>query len=372
MERVHNFSAGPAALPPEVLQSCAAEMLNYANTGMSVMEMSHRSSAYRDIIDDAEATLRRLIGADEHFSILFLQGGATLQFAAIPLNLMYKGRASYILSGNWSKAAWQEAQKYGDAQVFASSEASGFSCLPQLPYDESMPDHSLCSTLDQTLDYLYLCQNETVFGTMFHTLPYTGSTSLVADVSSCFLSGPLDLERISLAYAGVQKNAGPAGVTIVIARRDLIANAAARNDICPRYMSYSVQDKHESMLNTPNCWGIYVCGKVFHWIEDQGGLEVMEQKNWAKVQLLYDYLDESSLFHGTAAPSDRSISNVCFRSTSPYLDNAFIDFAAKHNIVNIKGHRLVGGMRASCYNAVPESSVKALISCMHEFESQYR
>ncbi len=360
MTRIHNFSAGPASLPEEILHACADEMLDYQGSGMSVMEMSHRSPLFQRIIDDAEATLRRLMDIPGNYRVLFLQGGATLQFAGVPLNLMRTGRAGYIVSGNWSKKAWQEAQKYGDAQLLATSEDTSFDRVPSFPTE-----------IDQTLDYVYVCQNETVFGNMMRSFPRTGNVPLVADVSSCFLSQPLDVRQFGLVYAGVQKNAGPAGVTVVIVRDDLIADGPALADICPTYMGYKVQADKGSMLNTPNCWGIYVCGKVFAWVEETGGLKAMEARNWSKVQPLYDYLDQSALFKGTVLPQDRSIANVCFRTESPELDRAFIDGAAEHQIANIKGHRLVGGMRASCYNAVRPESVEALLSYMRSFEAAH-
>ena len=360
MSRVYNFSAGPAALPETVLRECAAEMLDYRGTGMSVMEMSHRSAPFQQIIDDTEATLRRLMGIPDNYRVLFFMGGATLQFAAIPLNLMRNGRAGYVESGNWSQKAQREAGKYGESVVIASSEDTSFDRVPAFP-----------ASVDQGLDYVYVCQNETVFGNMMREFPQTGDVPLVADVSSCFLSAPLDVSRFGLVYAGVQKNAGPAGLTIVIVRDDLIADGPAHADICPTYLDYRVEADKGSMLNTPNCWAIYVCGKVFHWIEDTGGLRAMEERNWAKVRPLYDYLDGSSLFHGTVVPADRSIANVTFRTPSPELDAEFVAGAAERGIVNVKGHRLVGGMRASCYNAVPAQAVDALLSYMADFEASH-
>lgn len=359
MARVHNFSAGPGALPVPVLEQCAREMLDYQGSGMSVMEMSHRSALYQSIFDDAEATLRRVLDIPDDYRVLFLQGGAWLQFAGIPLNLMRRRRAGYVVSGNWSKSAYGEACRYGEVELLASSEDMGFDRVPTLP-----------DAVDQGLDYVYVCQNETVFGTMMRTFPQTGDVPLVADVSSCFLSQPLDVSRFGLVFAGAQKNAGPAGTTIVIVRDDL-AQAGPAIDACPTYLNYQTQAAKGSMLNTPNCWGIYVSGKVFHWVEDEGGLAVMERRNWEKVNLLYDYLDHSALFHPTVRPEDRSISNVCFRTGSTELDEAFVAGAQEHGIVNIKGHRLVGGMRASCYNAVSRESVEALLAYMRDFEAAH-
>lgn len=359
MARVYNFSAGPAALPESVLRACADEMLDYRGCGMSVMEMSHRSPAFQQIFDETEATLRRLMGIPDNYKVLFLQGGATLQFAGIPMNLMRNGRAGYVVSGNWSKKAYKEALKYGQADLVASGEAEGFSRVPDFP-----------AAVDQGLDYVYVCQNETVFGNMMRDFPATGQVPLVADVSSCFLSQPLDVSRFGLVYAGVQKNAGPAGNCVVIIRDDLIGDGAA-SPYCPTYMDYAVQAGKGSLLNTPNCWGIYVCGKVFRWVEETGGLAAMEARNWEKVGLLYDYLDQSRLFRGTVEPASRSIANVTFRCPTKELDAEFVAGAKGRGIENIKGHRLVGGMRASCYNAVPREAVEALLSYMEEFEQAH-
>ncbi|MGI6755828.1 MAG: 3-phosphoserine/phosphohydroxythreonine transaminase [Atopobiaceae bacterium] len=359
MARVYNFSAGPAAMPLEVLKEAQEELLDYHGIGYSVLEMSHRSPSFQDIIDETEATLRRLLNIPDTYHVLFLQGGATLQFSAVPMNLMRTGKAGYIVSGNWSKNAWLEAARYGDAQVLASGEKDNFSKTPELT---QVPD--------QSLDYVYFCQNETVFGTMRREVPAVGTVPVVADVSSCFLSMPLDVERYGLIYAGAQKNAGPAGVTVVIVRDDLVGDGPALADITPKYMGYRLQCDKNSMYNTPNTFGIYLCGKVFSWIEKTGGLAAMEQRNWQKVKLLYDYLDQSALFKPTVDPASRSIANVCFRTGSQEVDSAFIEGAKKRGIVNIKGHRLVGGMRASCYNAVPEEGVRALVSYMQEFEAE--
>lgn len=364
MARVHNFSAGPAALPLEVLEEAQSELLDYRGLGMSVLEMSHRSAAYQQIIEEAEETLRDILDIPDTYRVLFLQGGATLEFAGIPLNLMRRGRAGYLVTGNFAKKAWQEAQKYGEAPVLASSEGTSFDRIPDLG-----PVASRVAEGD--LDYVYICQNNTIFGTEYRELPQTGETPLVADVSSCFLSHPLDVERYGLIYAGAQKNAGPAGVTVVIVREDLIADGPARADICPTYLDYRLQASKESMYNTPNTFGIYLCGKVFRWIERTGGLKAMQARNQEKADVLYGLLDKSEIFHGTAQPSSRSLSNVTFRTDSPELDKEFVFGAAQRGIQGVKGHRLVGGMRASIYNAVTLDDVKALASYMEEFEASH-
>lgn len=364
MARVHNFSAGPAALPLEVLEEAQSELLDYRGLGMSVLEMSHRSAAYQQIIEEAEETLRDILDIPDTYRVLFLQGGATLEFAGIPLNLMHRGRAGYLVTGNFAKKAWQEAQKYGEAPVLASSEGTSFDRIPDLG-----PVASRVAEGD--LDYVYICQNNTVFGTEYRELPQTGETPLVADVSSCFLSHPLDVERYGLIYAGAQKNAGPAGVTVVIVREDLIADGPARADICPTYLDYRLQASKESMYNTPNTFGIYLCGKVFRWIERTGGLKAMQARNQEKADVLYGLLDKSEIFHGTAQPSSRSLSNVTFRTDSPELDKEFVSGAAQRGIQGVKGHRLVGGMRASIYNAVTLDDVKTLASYMEEFEASH-
>lgn len=360
MARVFNFSAGPAALPEEVLLSAQSELLDYKGCGMSVLEMSHRSPQFKAIYDETESCLRDLIGIPDNYRVLFLQGGATLQFAGIPLNLMRHGQADYLVTGNFAKKAWQEAKRYGTANVLASSEDSNFDHIPSLegikPSDGS--------------DYVYICQNNTIFGTMFHELPETGDVPLVADVSSCFLSQPLDVTRYGLIYAGAQKNAGPAGVTVVIVRDDLIADGPA-NDLCPTYMSYKIQADKGSMYNTPNTFGIYLCGKVFAWVKETGGLEAMGKRNQEKVNLAYDYLDKSAIFHGTALPESRSIANVTFRTDSKELDAEFVSGASERGLAGLKGHRLVGGMRASCYNAVPREGVEKLVAYMEEFERRH-
>ena len=364
MARVHNFSAGPAALPLEVLEEAQSELLDYRGLGMSVLEMSHRSAAYQQIIEEAEEMLRDILDIPDTYRVLFLQGGATLEFAGIPLNLMRRGRAGYLVTGNFAKKAWQEAQKYGEAPMLASSEGTSFDRIPDLG-----PVASRVAEGD--LDYVYICQNNTIFGTEYRELPQTGETPLVADVSSCFLSHPLDVERYGLIYAGAQKNAGPAGVTVVIVREDLIADGPARADICPTYLDYRLQASKESMYNTPNTFGIYLCGKVLRWIERTGGLKAMQARNQEKADVLYGLLDKSEIFHGTAQPSSRSLSNVTFRTDSPELDKEFVSGAAQRGIQGVKGHRLVGGMRASIYNAVTLDDVKTLASYMEEFEASH-
>ena len=363
MARVFNFSAGPAAMPESVLREAADELLDYRGCGMSVLEMSHRSSAYQAIFDDTEATLRRILDIPDTYKVLFLQGGATLEFAGIPMNLMRTRHAGYVVSGNFARKAYKEAAKYGEAELLATSEDTDFDRIPDLA-----PVAERAAAGD--LDYVYICQNNTIFGTMFHELPDCSDTPLVADVSSCFLSEPLDVSRYGLLYAGAQKNAGPAGVTVVIVREDLIADGPAL-PICPSYLDYRLEAEKGSMLNTPNTFGIYLCGKVFHWIEETGGLAAMRERNLEKSNLLYDYLDQSELFHGHAQPSSRSISNVTFRTDNEALDAEFVSGASARGLVGVKGHRLVGGMRASVYNAVPLAAVKALRTYMEAFEKEH-
>lgn len=359
MGRVYNFSAGPAVLPEEVLRQAAAEMLDYDGTGMSVMEMSHRSKPFAGIIEAAEADLRELLAIPDNYQVLFLQGGATQQFAAIPMNLMRAKVADYVVSGSWSKKAWKEAKLYGDARCVASSEDGNFSYVPDVASLELSPE----------ADYVYICQNETIYGTRYPELPDTGSVPLVTDVSSMFLSEPMDVSRFGLVYGGAQKNIGPAGVTIVIVRDDLV-----REDVLPftpTIMRYSTQVKAKSLSNTPPAYGIYVCGLVFKWLKAQGGLAAMKQRNEEKAALLYDYLDSSELFRGTARKEDRSLMNVPFVTGDEELDALFVAEAKSHGIESIKGHRSVGGMRASIYNAMPKAGVQALVDYMAEFEKAH-
>ena len=360
MARVYNFSAGPAVLPEEVLQEAAQEMLDYRGTGMSVMEMSHRSAAFKGIIEEAEADLRTIMGIPDNYKVLFLQGGATQQFAAIPMNLLKTGKADYIVSGGWSKKAYKEAKKYGQINLVASSEDQNFTYVPNVDELELSPD----------ADYVYICENETVYGNKFHKLPQTGDVPLVADVSSCFLSEPIDVTKYGLIYGGVQKNVGPAGVVIVIVREDLI-----REDLpeyVPAIMQYKTQADAGSMSNTPPCYGIYICGKVFKWILAQGGLEGMQKRNQEKAAVLYDYLDSTDFYQAPVRKEDRSIMNVPFVTGDADLDAEFVKGAKAKGIENIKGHRSVGGMRASIYNAMPIEGVKALVEYMKEFEASHR
>ena len=360
MARVYNFSAGPAVLPESVLQEAAEEMLDYRGSGMSVMEMSHRSSAYQQILDEAEADLRQLMGIPENYRVLFMQGGASQQFAMVPMNLMKNKVADYILTGVWAKKAWQEACMYGDAKVIASSQEENFSCIPDC---RDLP-------VRENADYVYICENNTIYGTKFHTLPDTKGKDLVADVSSCFLSQPVDVGRYGMLYGGVQKNIGPAGVVIAVIREDLI-----REDVLPgtpTMLRYKTHADNGSLYNTPPAYGIYICGKVFKWLKDMGGLAVMEQKNQEKAAVLYDFLDRSDLFRGTVVKKDRSLMNVPFVTGSKELDAAFVAQAEAAGLKNLKGHRLVGGMRASIYNAMPKSGVEALVDFMEDFEKKVR
>ncbi len=358
MHRVYNFSAGPAVLPEEVLQEAAAEMLDYRGTGMSVMEMSHRSAAFDTIIKTAEQDLRDLMGIPDNYKVLFLQGGASQQFAAIPMNLMKHGVADYIVTGQWAKKAYQEAQKYGNAVKIASSEDKTFSYIPD------------CSDLpiDEDADYVYICENNTIYGTKFKTLPNTKGKPLVADVSSCFLSEPIDVTKYGVIYGGVQKNIGPAGVVIVIVREDLIPETPAVENT-PTMLNWKTQADAGSLYNTPPCYGIYICGKVFQWIKKMGGLEAMQKHNEKKAKILYDFLDESKLFRGTVRKEDRSLMNVPFVTGDKELDAKFVKEAAAAGFVNLKGHRTVGGMRASIYNAMPIEGVKKLVEFMRQFEA---
>ncbi|MED9872633.1 MAG: 3-phosphoserine/phosphohydroxythreonine transaminase [Eggerthellaceae bacterium] len=359
MGRVYNFSAGPAVLPEEVLREAADEMLDYKGTGMSVMEMSHRSAAFKGIIEEAEADLRELMNIPDNYHVLFLQGGATQQFAAIPMNLMLTGKADYIVSGSWSKKAYKEAKIFGDARLVASSEDENFSYIPNVDELEFDPE----------ADYVYICENETIYGTHYHKLPDTGDVPLVSDVSSCFLSEPIDVSKYGLVYGGVQKNIGPAGVVIVIVRDDLVKEEWLPNT--PTIMRYKTQVDADSMSNTPPCYGIYICGKVFKWLKAQGGLEAMKKRNVEKAAILYDYLDSTDFYTATARKEDRSIMNVPFITGDADLDAEFVAGAKKVGIENIKGHRTVGGMRASIYNAMPIEGVKALVEYMKEFEKAH-
>ncbi len=358
MGRVYNFSAGPAVLPEEVLKEAAEEMLDYKGTGMSVMEMSHRSKAFQTIIETAEQDLRDLLHIPDNYKVLFLQGGASLQFAMIPMNLMKHKKADYIITGQWAKKAYQEAKKYGEAKAIASSEDKTYSYIPD------------CSDLpiDEDADYVYICENNTIYGTKFKTLPNTKGKTLVADVSSCFLSEPMDVTKYGVIYGGVQKNIGPAGVAIAIIREDLITEEVLPGT--PTMLKYKIHADNDSLYNTPPCYGIYICGKVFQWLKNMGGLEVMRERNEKKAKLLYDFLDESELFRGTVEKKDRSLMNIPFVTGNEELDAKFVKEAKEAGLENLKGHRTVGGMRASIYNAMPLEGVEKLVEFMREFEKR--
>ena len=358
MSRVYNFSAGPAVLPEEVLREVAAEMMDYNGTGMSVMEMSHRSAAFEEIIESAEKDLRDLMGIPDNYKVLFLQGGASLQFAMIPMNLMKNRVADYIVTGQWAKKAWQEAQKYGTANKIATSEDQTFSYIPD------------CSDLpiSEDADYVYICENNTIYGTKFKTLPNTKGKDLVADVSSCFLSEPVDVSKYAILYGGVQKNIGPAGMVIAIVREDLITDDVLPGT--PTMMKYKTHADANSLYNTPNCFCIYVCRKVFKWLKKMGGLEEMKRRNEEKAKILYDFLDSSRMFKGTVRKEDRSLMNVPFVTGDKEMDAKFVKAAEAEGLVNLKGHRTVGGMRASIYNAMPKEGVEALVAFMKKFEEE--
>jgi len=358
VSRVYNFSAGPAVLPEEVLKEAQAEMLDYRGTGMSVMEMSHRSKAFDEIIDQAEADLRTLMQIPDNYKVLFMQGGASLQFAMIPMNLMKHGKADYIVTGQWAKKAYQEAQKYGTVNKIASSEDKTFSYIPD------------CSDLSisEDADYVYICENNTIYGTKFKTLPNTKGKILVSDVSSCFLSEPVDVSKYGIIYGGVQKNIGPAGLVISVIREDLITEDVLPGT--PTMMQFKTYADNRSMYNTPNCYGIYICGKVFQWIMKMGGLEAMKERNEKKAAILYDFLDQSRLFKGTVVKEDRSLMNVPFVTGDKDLDAKFVAQAKAAGLENLKGHRTVGGMRASIYNAMPIEGVEKLVEFMKKFEEE--
>lgn len=359
MDRVYNFSAGPAMLPEEVLREAADEMLNYKGSGMSVMEMSHRGKVFDGIIKEAEADLRDLLSIPDNYKVLFLQGGAWTQFSAVPMNMMKNKKAAYIITGQWAKKAWQEAKKYGDAVAVASSEDKTFSYIPD------------CTDLDipADADYVYICENNTIYGTKFHALPNTKGHDLVADVSSCFLSEPVDITKYAVMYGGVQKNIGPAGVVIAIIRDDLITDDVLEGT--PTMLKWKTQADNDSLFNTPPAYGIYICGKVFKWLKKQGGLAAMKERNEKKAKLLYDFLDQSKLFKGTVRKEDRSLMNVPFIIGDKDLEALFVKEAEKEGLVSLKGHRSVGGMRASIYNAMPLAGVEALVGFMKEFERKH-
>lgn len=358
MSRVFNFSAGPAVLPEEVLKEAANEILNYNGCGMSVMEMSHRTKEFEKILNDAIEDLRSLLNIPENYKVLFLQGGASQQFACVPLNLMKNKVADYIITGVWAKKAYQEAKKYGKANIIASSEDKVFTYIPN------------CDDLEisEEADYVYICENNTIYGTKFKKLPNTKGKILVADQSSCFLSEPVDVSKYGMIFAGAQKNVGPAGVVIAIIREDLI-----RDDVLectPTMLKYKTHADSNSLYNTPPCYNIYMCGKVFKWLIKNGGLEKMKEVNEKKAKMLYDYLDSSKLFKPTVEKGSRSLMNVPFVTGNKELDEKFVKEASEIGLVNLKGHRSVGGMRASIYNAMPVEGVEKLIEFMKKFEGE--
>ena len=354
MDRIYNFSAGPSMLPISVLERAASEMLNYNGSGMSVMEMSHRSAVYQQIIDQAEADLRKLMNIPDNYKVLFLQGGATTQFSAVPLNLMTKnGKADYIVSGQFSGKAAKEAERYGEVRVLASSKDKNFTYVPYV------------TEFNKDSDYVHICYNNTIFGTVYPYVPQTGEIPLVADMSSGILSKPINVSDYALIYAGAQKNMAPAGMTLVIIREDLIGDAMA---CCPDMLRYKVHAENGSMYNTPPCYTIYVAGLVYQWLLELGGLEVMQKINEKKAGILYDYLDNSKLFTPTAEKECRSLMNVCFVTGNPDMDKKFISEASAAGFSNLKGHRVAGGMRASIYNAMPTEGVEALVAFMEKFE----
>ncbi len=356
--RVYNFSAGPAVLPEEVLREAAADMMNYKGCGMSVMEMSHRSKMFDDIIKTAEADIRELIGIPENYKVLFLQGGASQQFAAIPMNLMKNKKAGYIVTGQWAKKAYQEAKLYGEAVELASSADQTFSYIPD------------CSDLPITddMDYVYICENNTIYGTKFKTLPNTKGKNLISDVSSCFLSEPVDITKYAIMYGGVQKNVGPAGMVIDIIREDLITDDVL--PCTPTMLKFKTQADNDSLYNTPPCYTIYICGLVFKWLKANGGLAAMKERNEKKAALLYDFLDNSKMFRGTVRKEDRSLMNVPFVTGNDELDQKFVAESKAAGLENLKGHRTVGGMRASIYNAMPYEGVQKLVDFMEDFEKK--
>jgi len=358
MSRVFNFSAGPAVLPEEVLKEAALEMMDYNGCGMSVVEMSHRTKEFEKILNDAIEDLRSLLNIPENYKVLFLQGGASTQFAAVPLNLMKNKEADYIITGAWAKKAWQEAKKYGKANAIASSEDKVFNYIPN------------CEDLEisENADYVYICENNTIYGTKFAKLPNTKGKDLISDQSSCFLSEPVDVTKYGMIFAGAQKNVGPAGVVIAIIREDLIRDDVL--EFTPTMLKYKTHADNNSLYNTPPCFNIYMCGKVFKWLLKNGGLEKMKEKNVAKAKLLYDYLDNSKMFRATVAEGSRSLMNVPFVTGNKELDEKFVAEAKKEGLVNLKGHRSVGGMRASIYNAMPIEGVQKLVEFMKKFEEE--
>ena len=360
MARVYNFSAGPSMLPEKVLKQAQAELLEYGDSGQSVMEMSHRSKWFDAIITDTEATLRRVMNIPDNYKVGFFQGGATQQFAMVPLNFMTTGKADYIVTGNFSNLAYQEAKKYGQINLAASSEDRNHTYIPS--QDQLK--------LDPEASYFYYCANNTIYGTKFWQLPNTKGKPLVSDVSSCFLSEPVDVTKYGMLYGGVQKNIGPAGVVIAVIREDLITEDVLPGT--PTMLRYKTHADNGSMYNTPPAYGIYICGKVFRWLLSMGGLEAIRERNVAKAKVLYDFLDASQLFHGTVVKKDRSLMNVPFVTGNAELDAKFVKAAEAAGFVSLKGHRTVGGMRASIYNAMPMEGVVKLVQFMERFEKENR
>ena len=359
MSKVYNFSAGPSMLPEDVLKKAAAEMLDYNGSGQSVMEMSHRSKVYDEIIKGCEALVREVMNVPDNYKVLFLQGGASTQFAMVPLNLMTKnGKADYIITGQWANKAYKEAARYGEAKAIASSADKTYSYIPKVAKEDISPD----------ADYVHICMNNTIYGTKYHWLPETGEIPLVADISSCILSEPIDVSKFGVLYAGAQKNMAPAGMTLVIIREDLIGNAM---DITPTMLNYKTHADNDSMFNTPPCYTIYIAKLVLEWIKSLGGLEKMKELNEKKAKILYDFLDNSKIFKGTVVEEDRSLMNVPFVTGNDELDAEFVKAATDAGFVNIKGHRSVGGMRASIYNAMPIEGVEKLVAFMKEFEEKH-
>ena len=356
--RVYNFSAGPAVLPEEVLRQCAEEMLDYKGSGQSVMEMSHRSKWFDDIIKEAEKDFRSLLNVPDNYKVLFLQGGAWTQFSAIPMNLMKNRKAGYIITGQWAKKAWEEGKRYGDAVKLASSEDRTFAYIPDV---SDLP-------ITEDMDYVYICQNNTIYGTKYKELPNTKGVDLVADVSSMFLSEPCDVSKYAVLYGGVQKNVGPAGMSIVVVREDLITEQTLPET--PTLLKYKTQADNDSLFNTPPCYTIYVCGLVFKWLKNLGGLNAMKERNEKKAKILYDYLDSSKMFRGTVDKEYRSLMNVPFVTDDDELNKKFISESTEAGFVNLKGHRTVGGMRASIYNAMPMEGVEKLVQFMEDFEKK--
>ena len=358
MARVYNFSAGPAVLPEEVLKEAAEEMLDYKGCGMSVMEMSHRSKMFSDIIETAEADLRELMNIPDNYKVLFLQGGASSQFSAIPMNLMKNKEADFIITGQWAKKAYKEASRYGKANIIASSEDKTFTYIPD------------CSDLNisENADYVYVCYNNTIYGTKYQQVPDTKGKILVADMSSCILSEPVNVEDFGVIYFGVQKNVGPAGVVVAVIREDLITDDVLPGT--PTMLKWKTQADAKSLYNTPPCYGIYICGKVFQWLKKQGGLEAMKKHNEEKAKILYDFLDQSEMFKGTVVKEDRSLMNVPFVTGDDEMDAKFVKEAKEAGFENLMGHRTVGGMRASIYNAMPKEGVEKLVEFMKKFEEE--